>query len=96
MPSVLLTETAGEDLEDLIEKHAPPQDTKDRVRERLGPLERSYRWVLRSKAGWEGARCFLGPWTWMPILYEYAESLDLVVVTTIQDARRADSATGSM
>ena len=50
MPSVLLTETAGEDLEDLIEKHALPQDTKDRVKERLGPLQRSHRWVLRSKA----------------------------------------------
>lgn len=95
MPSVLLTETAKADLLKLIEAHSLPQDTSARVRRRLRPLERFPSMGSPLEGRWAGARFLLGPWTWMLIVYEHSESLDAVVVTTIQDARSADSATTS-
>lgn len=95
MPVVLLTETATEDLADLIEEHSLPEDTRDRVRQRLRPLERFPSMGSPLEGRWEGSRLLLGPWTWMLLIYEHVERLDAVVVTTIQDARRADSATTS-
>lgn len=102
MPSVLVTETAKEDLVNLIEAHSLPQDTSERVSRRLRPLERFPSMGSPLEGRWAGARFLLGPWTWMLIVYEYGEgldeygeSLDAVVVTTIQDARSADSATTS-
>ncbi|HXV73044.1 MAG TPA: hypothetical protein VEB69_16760 [Acidimicrobiia bacterium] len=42
---------------------------------------------------WHGFRYILGPWSWMLILFAYDEAAGQVAVVTIQDARRAQSAT---
>lgn len=42
---------------------------------------------------WSGFRFLIGPWPWMLIVYAFEEDADLVVIATIQDARRADSPT---
>jgi hypothetical protein len=31
---------------------------------------------------WEGTRYVLGPWPWLPIVYEYDERADVVTVMT--------------
>ena len=95
MPSVVVTDTARKDLEDLIRELSLPADTKERVKERLRPLARFPDMGARLGGRWEGARFLLGPWSWMLVVYEHLEELDLVAVTTIQDARRAESARAS-
>jgi plasmid stabilization system protein ParE len=90
---VLVTETAAQDLSDLIAEHSLPQDTKQRVRERLRPLARFPSMGSPLEGRWNGCRFLLGPWRWMLLVYEYVDELDTVFVTTIQDSRRAVSAT---
>ena len=95
MAVVLVTETAEEDLSELIAEQSLPQDTKKRVRERLRPLARFPSMGSPLEGRWNGSRFLLGPWRWMLLIYEYVDELDTVFVTTIQDSRRADSATSS-
>lgn len=93
MAVVLVTETAANDLRDLIAEHSLPADTRKRVRERLQPLTRFPAMGSPLEGRWEGSRFLLGPWRWMLLIYEYVADLDTVFVTTVQDSRRADSAT---
>jgi hypothetical protein len=58
---VRVTETAREDLSELIGIHALPQDTKKRVRERLQPLARFPLMGSPLEGRWLGARILLGP-----------------------------------
>jgi len=95
MATVLVTDTAEQDLSKLITQHSLPQDTKTRVRERLRPLGRFPSMGSPLEGRWNGARFLLGPWRWMLIVCENTDELDTVFVTTIQDSRRADSATTS-
>jgi len=92
---VFVTETANQDLSELIAEYQLPQETNKRVRERLRPLARFPSMGSPLEGRWEGSRFLLGPWRWMLVVYEYVEELDAVFVTTIQDSRRADSATSS-
>ena len=95
MPAVLITETARDDLAHLVSDHSLPHDTNDRVREILEPLEEFPSMGSPLEGRWAGSRFLLGPWSWMLLIYEHIETPDAVVVTTIQDARRANSATTS-
>jgi plasmid stabilization system protein ParE len=95
VPVVLVTETAAQDLSDLIAEHSLPQDTKQRVKERLRPLARFPSMGSPLEGRWDGCRFLLGPWRWMLLVYEHLEEIDTVFVTTIQDSRRADSATSA-
>ena len=95
MATVLVTETAAQDLTELITEHSLPRDTRERVRNRLGPLARVPAMGSPLEGRWAGSRFLLGPWRWMLIVYEYVEESDTVFVTTIQDARRADSGTSA-
>lgn len=95
MAVVLVTQTAKQDLEELMEEHSLPQDTKKRVREHLRPLARFPLMGSPLEGRWEGSRFLLGPWRWMLLIHEHVESRNSVVVTTIQDSRRADSATSA-
>jgi plasmid stabilization system protein ParE len=93
MPSVVVTATAEQDLEHLIEEHRLPANTVERVRDRLRPLAR-FPWMGPRLGGrWKECRFLLGPWSWMIIVYVHHEDLDLVAVTTIQDARKVASPT---
>lgn len=82
-----------EDLARLVEELALPSDARKRVGECLRPLGRFPDMGPRLTGRWDGARFLLGPWRWMLLVYEHDEERDRVVVTTIQDARRADAAT---
>lgn len=88
MPSVVVTDAAMTDLDRLIEPHELPSDTRDRVKQILEPLRRFPEMGGLLGGRWEGARFLLGPWSWMLLVYRHVEDLDLVAVTTIQDARR--------
>jgi plasmid stabilization system protein ParE len=93
MASVVVTETAAEDLRSLIRDLSLPADTTERIRSRLAPLRRFPTMGSPLLGRWAGSRFLLGPWPWMLLVYQIGEAGDTVVVTTIQDARRAESAT---
>lgn len=95
MAVVLVPETASEDLSERIAEHRRPRHTKERVREHLRPLARFPLMGSPLEGRWAGSRFLLSPWRWMLLVYAHVEELDTVFVTTIQDSRRADSATSS-
>lgn len=95
MPSVVVTNAAMTNLDRLIEDHDLPGDTRDRVKRILQPLKRFPEMGGPLGGRWGGARFLLGPWSWMILVYRHIDDLDLVAVTTIQHARRADSVTAA-
>jgi plasmid stabilization system protein ParE len=44
---------------------------------------------------WSRYRYILGPWRWMPIVYEYDEDRDVVAIVTVQDARSEQAPTAT-
>ena len=94
MARVELSIAAVEDLDALVRTHSLPQDTRDRVRRSLRPLQQFPRLGRELSGRWEGFRLLLGPWRWMLIVYVLIERDDRVVVATIQDARSSAAATG--
>lgn len=69
------------------------RDTLDRI---LRSLELLTRFPLAGRAlhgQWEGFRLVIGPWPWVLLVYIFDEAADRVFVVTVQDARRASSAT---
>lgn len=95
MATVVVTNAAMTDLDRLIEDHDLPGDTRERVKQILEPPSRFPEMGGRLGGRWEDARFLLGPWSWMILVYRHIDDLDLVAVTTIQEARRAESATAA-
>jgi len=90
---VVITETAQDDLRRIIRELGLPADSAGRVWEHLRPLARFPDMGSPLSGRWSGSRFVLGPWSWMIIIYEHLRDAEVVAVTTIQDARRAASAT---
>jgi hypothetical protein len=90
---VLIAPAAVADLDQLINDLDLPRDTRSRVRTRLSQLEEFPESGEALSGRWQGFRYILGPWSWMLILFVYDEDADQVAIVTIQDARRAQSAT---
>jgi hypothetical protein len=84
---VELTESAVEDLDELIRTHSLPRDTRDRLRRSIRHLERFPLLGAELEGRWSEFRFLLGPWRWMLVIYVYDEADDLVSVVTIQDGR---------
>ena len=93
MAAVVVTPTAGENLDTLVRTLSLPRNTRDRVKASLRPLSRFPRLGAPLEARWAAFRFVLGPWRWMLIVYVYDEATDRVAVVTIQDARSAIAAT---
>lgn len=93
MARVVVAPAAAADLDLLITELELPRDTRPRVRTRLGQLTEFPESGEALTGRWTGFRYILGPWSWMLILYVHDEDADQVSVVTIQDARRAQSAT---
>jgi plasmid stabilization system protein ParE len=91
---VELAHVAVEDLDRLVAVLSLPADTRERVRRSLEPLGEFPRLGPELTGRWQGTRFVLGPWRWMPLVYEHIENEDRVVVLTIQDARSSSAATG--
>lgn len=64
-----------------------PEDTRDRIRRSLRPLERYPLLGPELSGRWDGFRFMLGPWRWMVFVYVYEEATERVVIVTVQDAR---------
>ncbi|HTX28158.1 MAG TPA: hypothetical protein VME19_14185 [Streptosporangiaceae bacterium] len=79
----------------MIITHSLPQDTKERVRRSLRPLEQFPRIGRKLEGRWEPLRFILGPWRWMLVLYSYEEPDDIALVVAFQDARSSSAATSS-
>jgi plasmid stabilization system protein ParE len=84
---VELSAAAVEDLDKLIRSHSLPQDTKERFKRSVKPLERFPLLGAALEGRWAGFRFILGPWRWMIVVYVYLEREDRVVIVTIQDGR---------
>lgn len=93
MAKVVIAPAAAADLDVLIGELNLPEDTRSRVRSRLMQLGDFPESGEALSGRWQGFRYVLGPWSWMLILFAYDEAADQVAVVTIQDARRARSAT---
>lgn len=95
MATVVLTESAVEDVETLIRVLSLPADTKGRVARSLRQLE-TFPMLGPSLAGrGEGLRFLLGPWRWLLVIYQVGESKDQVTVVSFQDARSSTALTAS-
>lgn len=92
MARVELSAAAVEDLAALIVTHTLPEDTRQRVRGSLEPLEQFPRLGPELSGRWSGLRFILGPWRWLLLVYRYDEPADRVVVVTVQDARSSSKA----
>ena len=93
MATVVVTPTAVEDLTRLIRTHSLPQDTVDRFRRSVEPLELFPLIGAVLQGRWAPFRFVLGPWRWMLVVYVYDGSLDRVAIVTVQDARSSVAAT---
>ncbi len=93
MTRVVVTPAALEDLERLIRTHSLPEDTRERVRRSLRPLERFPLLGSELEGRWTGFRFLLGPWRWMIVVYVYDAAEDRVAIVTVQDGRAAISPT---
>jgi plasmid stabilization system protein ParE len=91
MASVIVAETARQDLAELIRVLHLPASTRRRVRGLVEPLGAFPRLGPAPEDRWSGFRFILGPWPWMLIVYAYDADADLVIVVTIQDARSGGS-----
>ena len=87
---VQLTAGATSQLNQLIDTHRLPPDTRVRVARTLQPLARFPEMgaALDPGAPSPGLRFLLGPWRWMLIVYIILE--DRVVVVAIEDARSSN------
>jgi hypothetical protein len=90
---VVVTDTAARNLRSLIESHALPASTGERVRSSLEPLRELPLLGSPLSGRWAGFRFVLGPWRWMILVYRYDERLDRVEAFTIRDARSVRSPT---
>jgi plasmid stabilization system protein ParE len=91
LPTVIVAETARQDLAQLIGGRELPPSTRDRVRRSIEPLATFPRFGPALDGRWSGFRSILGAWPWMLIVYAFDEQADLVIVATIQDARSGRS-----
>jgi hypothetical protein len=90
---VVVTPGAADDLAQVIRTHSLPENTPDRLKRSLRPLEQFPQLGAALEGRWEGFRFILGPWRWFVIVYVYDEDTDRVAIVTIQDGRSFRSAT---
>jgi plasmid stabilization system protein ParE len=95
MPTVVVTLTARDDLERLVQTHSLPDDTTERFRRSIVHLGRFPSIGAELHGAWDGFRFVLGPWRWMIVVYEFVEAQDQVVIVTVQDARSGRSPTST-
>jgi hypothetical protein len=93
MPRVVVTDAAARSLAYLIDSHSLPNDTAERFRRSLRPLERLPRLGPVVDPATPEQRFLLGPWRWLVIVYAYREADDLVAVVAFENGRSARSAT---
>jgi plasmid stabilization system protein ParE len=90
-----ISAAAAEDLDRLIATHSLPDDTKERFRRSVEPLERFPLLGPALRGRWSEFRFVLGPWRWMIVVYVHSPEEDRVVIVTVQDGRSSTSATAS-
>lgn len=95
MTRVVVTEEARRELSTLINSRHLPGDARGRVASSLQPLASHPMIGPALRGTWEGYRFVLGPWPWMLLVYRVDVERDTVLVASIQDARRAGTATGA-
>jgi hypothetical protein len=91
--TVVVTDRARLDLDDLILTLSLPATTRDRVKAAIGALADFPLLGPALTGRWQGLRFILGPWPWMLLVYELDLATDQVSIVTIQDSRSARAAT---
>jgi len=95
MARVVVTDAAVVDLRELIQSHRLPEDTPERVRRSLRPLEEFPELGAELRGSLAPRRFLLGPWRWMIVVYRYYADRDLVAILAIVDGRSSRSPSAS-
>lgn len=94
MPRIIVSPAAAESLARLTITHSLPEDTRERFRRSIRPLEEFPRLGRALEGGgYDGLRFVLGPWRWLIVVYEHDAARDLVYVLAVEDARSSIAAT---
>jgi plasmid stabilization system protein ParE len=89
---IIVTPQARRDVDEAISALGLPNDTWARIVRSLRVLETFPRAGPELTGHWVPTRFVLGPWSWMILLYHYADSLDRIYVVAMHDGRSAMSA----
>ncbi len=95
MTRVVVTEAAVGELRALITSHSLPDDTIERVRRSLRPLEEFPELGAPLGGAFADRRFLLGPWRWMIVIYRFDPDRDLAAVLAILDGRTSSSPTAN-
>ena len=94
MALIRVVPAASAHLDEMIEVLTLPDDTRDRVRNSLGPIATFPHSGQALPDDARGRRYIGGPWPWMLIVYRYDADRDTVVVLAIEDRRQATTSLG--
>ena len=85
MARLAWSEQALSGLDQLVQTHSLPADTRNRIEESAQPLERFPRFGPELGKTADGAelRFLIGPWPWLVIVYLHLESENQIVVVSI-------------
>lgn len=95
MATVVITLTARDDLERLVQTLSLPDDTTERFRRSIVHLGRFPSIGAELNGAWHGFRFVLGPWRWMIVVHEFIDAQERVVIVTVEDARSGRSLTST-
>ena len=95
MAQLEISAAAAEDLDRLIATLSLPEDTKERFRSSIAPLERFPLLGPALRGRWSEFRFVLGPWRWMIVVYAHLAEDDRIVSVTVQDGRSSTAGTSS-
>lgn len=93
MARVVVTHAAAHDLRELIRTRRLPENTIERVKRSIRPLEDFPQLGAELGGTFAPRRFLLGPWRWMIVIYRFYAESDIAAVLAIVDARTSMSPT---
>jgi hypothetical protein len=92
---LIVSPRSRRNLDRLIQTLSLPATTVARFDDSIRPLAAFPLMGPALSGRWSRYRYILGPWRWMPIVYEYDEDRDVVAIVTVQDARSEQAPTAT-
>jgi plasmid stabilization system protein ParE len=92
---LIVSPRSRRNLDRLIQTLSLPATTVARFDDSIRPLAAFPLMGPALSGRWTRYRYILGPWRWMPIVYEYDEDRDVVAIVTVQDARSEQAPTAT-
>jgi plasmid stabilization system protein ParE len=92
---LIVSPRSRRNLDRLIQTLSLPATTVARFDDSIRPLAAFPLMGPALSGRWTRYRYILGPWRWMPIVYEYDEDRGVVAIVTVQDARSEQAPTAT-